>query len=71
MQKNKTKKMLKKKVFHSGKTWQFGIQTSAHRGGYLGSLYPACDIRAFHVVVVIVWGKELEQRDSWFDYHAH
>jgi hypothetical protein len=52
MQKNKTKKMLKKKVFHSGKTWQFGIQTSAHRGGYLGSLYPACDIRAFHVVVV-------------------
>jgi len=46
------------------------FQTSTHLEGYLGRLFPVHVIWAFRVMVV-VWCKKPEQRDSWFNYHIH
>jgi hypothetical protein len=47
-----------------------GFQTSTCLECFMGSLYPACDVEAFHATVT-VQGREPKQGDSWFNYHAH
>jgi len=70
--KKKIKEICKRKGFFSlaRRSSVEGFQTSTCLGGYLGCLYLAYDIYAFHATIIIRC-REPKQRDSWFHYHVH
>jgi hypothetical protein len=47
-----------------------GFQTFVRLGGYIGGIYSAHDVQAFHAMVTICC-KEPKSIDLRFHYHAH